>query len=249
MIDRARWFLPEIGALSAIRVWTGFRAATPDKLPLIGPCPEDESMFLATGHEGLGITTSLGTASTDWQTICKALRRRFLLSHICRHGSRGVRPMPEQAQFSHREGEWRSRDSDLGNNGCCRDSDDRSADTKIGDWRTARATVRDGHLLRMPSHHRWRTASADLPGRLRPGHGGAHVVSEHFDILVVGAGPAGIAAAVSASASGKRVGLVDDNPAPGGQIWRSGTSAGSGSSQVARKTRRPRWWFGFRVGE
>ena len=52
-------------------------------------------------------------------------------------------------------------------------------------------------------------------------------MNEHFDILVVGAGPAGIAAAVSASASGKRVGLVDDNPAPGGQIWRSGTPAGA----------------------
>jgi glycine/D-amino acid oxidase-like deaminating enzyme len=62
MIERAQWYLPEIGALSAIRVWTGFRAATPDKLPLIGPCPEDESLLLATGHEGLGITTSLGTA-------------------------------------------------------------------------------------------------------------------------------------------------------------------------------------------
>ncbi len=54
-------------------------------------------------------------------------------------------------------------------------------------------------------------------------------MSEYFDILVVGAGPAGIAAAVSASASGKRVGLVDDNPAPGGQIWRRGTSLGSGA--------------------
>jgi D-hydroxyproline dehydrogenase subunit beta len=62
MIERAKRYLPEIGDLSAIRVWTGFRAATPDKLPLIGPCPEDESMYLATGHEGLGITTSLGTA-------------------------------------------------------------------------------------------------------------------------------------------------------------------------------------------
>ncbi len=62
MIERAKWYLPEIGALSAIRAWTGFRAATPDKLPLIGPCPEDDSLFLATGHEGLGITTSLGTA-------------------------------------------------------------------------------------------------------------------------------------------------------------------------------------------
>ena len=62
-------------------------------------------------------------------------------------------------------------------------------------------------------------------------------MSEHFDVLVVGAGPAGIAAAVSASASGKRVGLVDDNPAAGGQIWRSGIFCWSGSSQVARKTR------------
>lgn len=62
MIERAQWYLPDIGALSAIRIWTGFRAATPDKLPLIGPCPDDESLFLATGHEGLGITTSLGTA-------------------------------------------------------------------------------------------------------------------------------------------------------------------------------------------
>jgi len=49
-------------------------------------------------------------------------------------------------------------------------------------------------------------------------------MSERFDILVVGAGPAGIAAAVSAAAAGKRVGLVDDNPSPGGQIWRSGAS-------------------------
>jgi glycine/D-amino acid oxidase-like deaminating enzyme len=62
MITRAREYLPEIGELQAIRVWTGFRAATPDKLPLIGPWPEDETLYLATGHEGLGITTSLATA-------------------------------------------------------------------------------------------------------------------------------------------------------------------------------------------
>jgi NADPH-dependent 2,4-dienoyl-CoA reductase/sulfur reductase-like enzyme len=49
-------------------------------------------------------------------------------------------------------------------------------------------------------------------------------VNERFDILVVGAGPAGIAAAVSAANSGKRVALVDDNTAAGGQIWRSGDS-------------------------
>jgi glycine/D-amino acid oxidase-like deaminating enzyme len=61
MIERASLYMPEIGNLSALRVWSGFRAATPDKLPLIGPT-EDFSIFLATGHEGLGITTSLATA-------------------------------------------------------------------------------------------------------------------------------------------------------------------------------------------
>jgi D-hydroxyproline dehydrogenase subunit beta len=62
MLQRAQEYLPRLGAMSAVRTWTGFRAATPDKLPLIGPCPDDASLFLATGHEGLGITTSLATA-------------------------------------------------------------------------------------------------------------------------------------------------------------------------------------------
>jgi glycine/D-amino acid oxidase-like deaminating enzyme len=62
MLERALLYMPKLGALSAVRIWTGFRAATPDKLPLIGSCPGDKSLFLATGHEGLGITTSLGTA-------------------------------------------------------------------------------------------------------------------------------------------------------------------------------------------
>jgi len=63
MVRRAQEYMPTLGSMSAVRVWTGFRAATPDKLPLIGPCPGYKSVFLATGHEGLGITTSLGTAS------------------------------------------------------------------------------------------------------------------------------------------------------------------------------------------
>jgi D-hydroxyproline dehydrogenase subunit beta len=62
MLRRAQQYMPALGAVSAVRTWTGFRAATPDKLPLIGPWPDDKSVFLATGHEGLGITTSLATA-------------------------------------------------------------------------------------------------------------------------------------------------------------------------------------------
>ena len=62
MLRRAAEYMPALSQLSAIRVWTGHRAATPDKLPLIGPCPGRENIYLATGHEGLGISTSLATA-------------------------------------------------------------------------------------------------------------------------------------------------------------------------------------------
>jgi glycine/D-amino acid oxidase-like deaminating enzyme len=61
MLDRAVEYMPRLAKLSVLRAWTGFRAATPDKLPLIGKSAV-ENLYLATGHEGLGITTSLGTA-------------------------------------------------------------------------------------------------------------------------------------------------------------------------------------------
>ena len=41
-----------------------------------------------------------------------------------------------------------------------------------------------------------------------------------FDVVVVGAGPAGMAAAITASARGANVCVVDDNARSGGQIWR-----------------------------
>ena len=62
MLQRAHEYMPGLEQLSTVHARAGFRAATPDKLPLIGPWPGDESLFLATGHEGLGITTSLATA-------------------------------------------------------------------------------------------------------------------------------------------------------------------------------------------
>jgi len=60
MLRCAQEYLPALAGWNVIRCWTGFRAATPDKLPLIGPC--EDGTYLATGHEGLGITTSLATA-------------------------------------------------------------------------------------------------------------------------------------------------------------------------------------------
>lgn len=78
MLQRVQQYLPGIADLSVIRTWTGFRASTPDKLPLIGPYSDDPTIFLATGHEGLGITTSLATA-------------KLLMNHFT--GSRSAIPL------------------------------------------------------------------------------------------------------------------------------------------------------------
>ncbi|MFT4242624.1 MAG: FAD/NAD(P)-binding oxidoreductase [Acidovorax sp.] len=46
--------------------------------------------------------------------------------------------------------------------------------------------------------------------------------AQHCDLLIVGAGPAGMAAALAAAPRGLAITLVDDNIHPGGQIWRDG---------------------------
>ena len=61
MLERAIEFAPALGRMSALRIWTGYRPATPDKLPLIGPWDVEAGIWVATGHEGLGITTALAT--------------------------------------------------------------------------------------------------------------------------------------------------------------------------------------------
>jgi glycine/D-amino acid oxidase-like deaminating enzyme len=62
MLARAVDYMPGLGKMSVIRSWTGFRAATPDNLPLIGRYSGSARTYVAAGHEGLGISTSLGTA-------------------------------------------------------------------------------------------------------------------------------------------------------------------------------------------
>jgi len=62
MLARACSYMPKLRELLAIRSWTGFRPASPDKLPFIGRWPRVKGLYIASGHEGLGITNSAGTA-------------------------------------------------------------------------------------------------------------------------------------------------------------------------------------------
>jgi D-hydroxyproline dehydrogenase subunit beta len=63
MIDRAVEFMPRLADLRIDRSWTGFRAATPDSFPLIGPHPTMPGIYIAAGHEGIGVTASLATGA------------------------------------------------------------------------------------------------------------------------------------------------------------------------------------------
>lgn len=62
MLKRAAQYMPGLARLNGIRAWTGFRAASPDGLPLVGQHPQRQGLWLAVGHEGLGVTTAPGTA-------------------------------------------------------------------------------------------------------------------------------------------------------------------------------------------
>src|SRR5580700_8821319 len=53
-----------------------------------------------------------------------------------------------------------------------------------------------------------------------------------FDVLVIGGGPAGMAAAVRAAECGVEVGIVDDNATLGGQIWRGESDDGENRDAI-----------------
>lgn len=63
MLRRAIEFMPVLARCNATRAWTGFRPATPDALPFIGPWEGAEGVWIAAGHEGLGITLAPATGA------------------------------------------------------------------------------------------------------------------------------------------------------------------------------------------
>lgn len=62
MLERCFRFLPGLRQLDAIRLWTGFRPVSVDGLPYLGRAPGRRDVWVAAAHEGLGVTTSLGSA-------------------------------------------------------------------------------------------------------------------------------------------------------------------------------------------
>ena len=62
MLRHAFRFMPALRQLQGLRAWTGLRPATPDGRPYLGAVPGHPDLWVAAGHEGLGVTTALGSA-------------------------------------------------------------------------------------------------------------------------------------------------------------------------------------------
>jgi len=60
--------LPALRDFRVIRTFAGLRPSTPDGLPILGPVPNVEGLFIAAGHEGDGIALSpiTGQIIAEW---------------------------------------------------------------------------------------------------------------------------------------------------------------------------------------
>jgi len=58
----ARRYLPDLNSGEGGVEWTGMRPVVPDGIPVIGPAPGLDNLFVATGHAMLGVTLAPATA-------------------------------------------------------------------------------------------------------------------------------------------------------------------------------------------
>lgn len=62
ILRRATWFLPGLAKWPVLRTWVGFRPCGPANVPVVGPWPGREGLYVAGCHEGIGIMSAMGTA-------------------------------------------------------------------------------------------------------------------------------------------------------------------------------------------
>jgi len=55
--------VPILGRLDVVRCFAGLRPCSGDGLPMVGPVPGTEALFVATGHEGDGVALAPVTAA------------------------------------------------------------------------------------------------------------------------------------------------------------------------------------------
>jgi len=72
------------------------------------------------------------------------------------------------------------------------------------------------------------------------------MADREFDVVVVGAGPAGLTASCRAAECGRQVAVLDDNPLPGGQIWRGASKEAAAWMRRAERLG-VEWMTGARV--
>jgi glycine oxidase len=70
LLDAAIELCPALGTLPITRTWCGFRPWVPDSLPVLGPWPDVEGLWVATAHYRNGILLAPATARlmTAWIT-------------------------------------------------------------------------------------------------------------------------------------------------------------------------------------
>jgi glycine/D-amino acid oxidase-like deaminating enzyme len=69
IVARALRFFPALADLHCIRAYAGLRPFSPDHLPLIGPVAGLDGFYIATGHEGAGISLAPATGRLIAQWI------------------------------------------------------------------------------------------------------------------------------------------------------------------------------------
>jgi glycine oxidase len=108
LIQSTREISPNLASLRPADAWTGFRPFAPDGLPILGPMPNVESLFLALGHFRNGILLSPVTA----KLIAADIRRdsalgtpkeftgaRFVREEVYESGLRAAMQSGERKQY------------------------------------------------------------------------------------------------------------------------------------------------------